>query len=347
MVALHYKLNQNTDYDRIQVSELGSGKSDSFVKTKRLPQAIIIGSRKSGTRALLQFLQLNPAIRSAKREVHFFDKSQNYKLGLDWYKDQMPLSLRNETTIEKTPVYFVTNGVPERVKSMNASIKLILIFRDPVIRLISDYSQLIANKIEASSVKNKDELSPAPMLEDEESYVKSDYYNGNNETTTFDEAEEIWRNGEASFVEYVKRSDGGIDDQRRAIRIGMYASYLEKWKTFFRKDQFHFVDGEKLILNPYEELSKLESFLNLKATIKPEDFVFNEKKGFYCINVTSSSTMRNEPASNKIKISCLSKNKGRRHVHVKAELIDDLRKFYTPYNEYLYSLTGQNFDWPN
>ncbi|KAK6026390.1 hypothetical protein OSTOST_07666, partial [Ostertagia ostertagi] len=45
--------------------------------------AIIVGVKKAGTRALLEFLRLNPNIRAPGPEVHFFDK--NYHKGLDWY----------------------------------------------------------------------------------------------------------------------------------------------------------------------------------------------------------------------------------------------------------------------
>ncbi|KJH47621.1 hypothetical protein DICVIV_06280 [Dictyocaulus viviparus] len=45
---------------------------------------IIIGVKKAGTRALLEFLRLNPNIRAPGPEVHFFDK--NYHKGLEWYR---------------------------------------------------------------------------------------------------------------------------------------------------------------------------------------------------------------------------------------------------------------------
>jgi hypothetical protein len=111
-------------------------------KTRELPQCIIIGVRKGGTRALLDFLSIHPGIQSAGREIHFFDRDENYNLGLDWYRSQMPLSTPGQITIEKTPKYFVTREVPERIAKMNASIKLILIVRDPLERTISDYAQL-------------------------------------------------------------------------------------------------------------------------------------------------------------------------------------------------------------
>lgn len=54
------------------------------VLQKRFPEAIIIGVKKCGTRALLEFLKLNPRVKAPGPEVHFFDK--HYDLGYEWYR---------------------------------------------------------------------------------------------------------------------------------------------------------------------------------------------------------------------------------------------------------------------
>lgn len=51
---------------------------------QRFPGAIIIGVKKCGTRALLEFLKLNEHVRAPGPEVHFFDK--NFDKGYDWYR---------------------------------------------------------------------------------------------------------------------------------------------------------------------------------------------------------------------------------------------------------------------
>ncbi|RWS06764.1 heparan sulfate glucosamine 3-O-sulfotransferase 5-like protein [Dinothrombium tinctorium] len=122
-------------------------KRPHFSKThRRLPQCIIIGVRKGGTRALLEFLNIHPAVQKASDEVHFFDDDSKYEMGLEWYRRQMPYSFPEQVTIEKSPAYFVTESTPYRIHAMNSSVKLILIVRDPVTRLISDYAQLAENK---------------------------------------------------------------------------------------------------------------------------------------------------------------------------------------------------------
>ncbi|KAB1265390.1 Heparan sulfate glucosamine 3-O-sulfotransferase 3A1 [Camelus dromedarius] len=54
--------------------------------SKQLPQAIIIGVKKGGTRALLEFLRVHPDVRAVGAEPHFFDRS--YHKGLAWYRAQ-------------------------------------------------------------------------------------------------------------------------------------------------------------------------------------------------------------------------------------------------------------------
>ena len=67
---------------------------------------------------------------------------REYKQGLEWYRQQMPLSLPSQITLEKTPNYLVDWEVPKRVYNFNESIKLILIVREPISRAVSDYVQL-------------------------------------------------------------------------------------------------------------------------------------------------------------------------------------------------------------
>ncbi|XP_028843500.1 heparan sulfate glucosamine 3-O-sulfotransferase 4 [Denticeps clupeoides] len=113
---------------------------------KKLPQAIIIGVKKGGTRALLEALRVHPDVRAVGNEPHFFDR--NYERGLEWYRDLMPSTLEGQITMEKTPSYFVTNNAPKRIHSMSKDIKLIIVVRNPVTRAISDYTQTLSKKPE-------------------------------------------------------------------------------------------------------------------------------------------------------------------------------------------------------
>ena len=114
---------------------------------RHLPGCLIIGVRKGGTRALLEFLNMHPMIQAHRKETHYFDNTDNYSNGLEWYRKRMPYSFPDQVTVEKTPAYFTSESVPERVYRMNCSVKLVVVLRDPVERVISDYTQIHSNKL--------------------------------------------------------------------------------------------------------------------------------------------------------------------------------------------------------
>lgn len=81
--------NTNSQLDSIQsllasASKEASNFTSAEVAMKRLPKAIIIGAKKAGTRALLEFLRLHPNVEGTGPEPHFFDR--NYDKGLQWYR---------------------------------------------------------------------------------------------------------------------------------------------------------------------------------------------------------------------------------------------------------------------
>ncbi|XP_061788081.1 heparan sulfate glucosamine 3-O-sulfotransferase 3B1b [Nerophis lumbriciformis] len=133
-----------------QLSGLSSFSNGSG--SKKLPQAIIIGVKKGGTRALLEFLRVHPDIRAVGAEPHFFDR--NYDKGLGWYRDLMPKTLEGQITMEKTPSYFVTKEAPARIAAMSRATKLIVVVRDPVTRAISDYTQTLSKKPDIPSFQS-------------------------------------------------------------------------------------------------------------------------------------------------------------------------------------------------
>ncbi|XP_049775084.1 heparan sulfate glucosamine 3-O-sulfotransferase 6 isoform X2 [Schistocerca cancellata] len=116
-------------------------KHQGLEPSRKFPDALIIGVKKGGTRALLEFIRLHPDVRAAGSEVHFFDKF--YAKGFEWYRNRMPPTLEGQVTMEKTPSYFVTREAPQRVYEMSPITKLLVVVRDPVTRAISDYTQAV------------------------------------------------------------------------------------------------------------------------------------------------------------------------------------------------------------
>ncbi|KAL4624393.1 heparan sulfate glucosamine 3-O-sulfotransferase 2-like [Arapaima gigas] len=135
-----------------------SGAGGAKFGNKKLPNAIIVGVKKGGTRAVLEFIRIHPDVRAVGTEPHFFDR--NYERGFDWYRSLMPRTLDSQITMEKTPSYFVTREAPRRISSMSRNTKLIVVVRNPVTRAISDYTQTLSKKpdiptFEVLAFKNK------------------------------------------------------------------------------------------------------------------------------------------------------------------------------------------------
>ena len=118
---------------------------------KRFPNAIIIGVKKGGTKALLEMLCFHPIIKGCKIEPQFF--SFHFENGLKWYIDQMPITGEGELTIEKSPNYFNVELSPQRIYNITLGrIKLILIVRNPITRAISDYVHILISRKKDPSI---------------------------------------------------------------------------------------------------------------------------------------------------------------------------------------------------
>ncbi|XP_044732117.1 heparan sulfate glucosamine 3-O-sulfotransferase 1 [Chrysoperla carnea] len=228
--------------------------------SRRLPQAIIIGVRKCGTRALLEMLYLHPMIQKAAGEVHFFDRDDNYRKGLEWYRKKMPHSFRGQITIEKSPSYFVTPEVPERIRAMNASVKLLLIVREPVTRAISDYTQLRSHAAATASPPSL--LPPIPQQQ-------------------------------KSFEQLALLPDGTVNEAYKPLAISMYHTFMHRWLEVFPREQILIVNGDMLIEDPVPQLQRIEHFLGIEPRIGKHNFYFNETKGFFCLrNDTADKCLR-------------------------------------------------------
>ncbi|XP_067874517.1 heparan sulfate glucosamine 3-O-sulfotransferase 5 [Heterodontus francisci] len=259
---------------------------------QQLPQAIIIGVRKGGTRALLEMLNLHPAVVKASQEIHFFDNDENYAKGIEWYRKKMPFSYPYQITIEKSPAYFITEEVPERIYKMNSSIKLLIIVREPTTRAISDYTQVLEGK----ERKNK----------------------------TYYKFEKL----------AIDPTTCEVNTKYKAVRTSIYTKHLERWLKYFPIEQFHIVDGDRLITEPLPELQLVEKFLNLPPRISQYNLYFNATRGFYCLRF------------NFVFNKCLAGSKGRIHPEVDPLVINKLHKFFHPFNQKFYQITGRTFSWP-
>lgn len=73
----------------------------------------------------------------ASKELRFFDKF--YKRGWDWYFSRFPETSEDERTGEATPMYMYRTLIARRMKEHLPHVKLIVMLRNPVDRLISNF----------------------------------------------------------------------------------------------------------------------------------------------------------------------------------------------------------------
>lgn len=230
------------------------GDSDKFGRplgdaAKRLPDALIIGARKGGTRALITFLAMHPKVVTTGDEVQFFNNNDSYAKGLGWYIEQMPAARSDQVLIEKTAEYFHVLWVPERVKQMNPDIKIMLVIRDPFIRMVSDY-----NFLRRFAAANTVEGYEFPELK-----------------YTLEELA-------------VDNATGSVNTAFGGLHRSKYYKFFGNWLKHFPRQQIHIINGDRLASeNPALELSKVEQFLGVDQYFTESFFYKDEEKGFYCI----------------------------------------------------------------
>ena len=223
---------------------LSQSDSDSELQ-RRLPQCIIIGQMKCGTRALLEYLALHPDVAVANHEVVYFVNF--YEKGQEWYRNQMPLSTPGQITVEKSPAYCMSPRTALRILALNANIKVILVVRDPVDRSVSDWIQTcrMLRKVNDSSVERQ--------------------------CQTYESSGILTSNGE-------------VNKGSPFIRRSSYANIIKFWTDSFAiGSQLHIVDGDNLVSDPVSEMEMVETFLGVRHYLTKDNFVLDEERGFYCM----------------------------------------------------------------
>ncbi|HEC77247.1 MAG TPA: hypothetical protein ENI33_08350 [Thermoplasmatales archaeon] len=130
-----------------------------------LPNFIIPGAMKSGTTALRIYLAQHPDVFMASKEIHFFDREENFEKGIEWY-EKFFNDWNGERAIgEKTPEYLYDEKVPERIYNVLPNVKLIFVLRNPVDRAYSHYWHNVRNGQEMMSFEE--------ALEKEEERIKN------------------------------------------------------------------------------------------------------------------------------------------------------------------------------
>ena len=266
----------DSTYSRSLLEKTGEERS-------KLPDVILFGCSKCGTRAFIDFLDHHPHVESAGKEVDYFNR--NYDMGLKWYESKMPKAHEGDVIIEKSPDYLDNLAVPERIYEMNSSIKLIVILCEPIRRALSDYAQEVAS----------------------------------NKT-------------QKRFEEKAFLPNGDVNAEYYAIKRGKYSLYLNFWIRQFPLDNIHIVEGNLLRDKPWIVMEDAEEYLGLPKYFREEMFHLDEKVKLY------TYVRDGEPMP-------VGEAKGRKHPTLTKEQLEALQTYYEPYNEDLFNLIDQRFNW--
>ena len=85
----------------------------------------------------------------------------------------------------------------------------------------------------------------------------------------------------ASFTKTVLYNTNEINTHSSQISVSMYDIYYSQWLQWFPKEQILIVNGDNLKFNPVEELTNIETFLNIPHYFENDMFkvIVNESSG--------------------------------------------------------------------
>lgn len=117
------------------------------------------------------------------------------------------------------------------------------------------------------------------------------------------------------------------------IDFSNYQKHAKAWIENFSLEQILLVDGHTFETDPAKELKKIERFLNICSYFTSERFVFNIKKGKYCLRTKKNG------------YNCLGVNKGRTHPQVSDNVLTLLQDYFRPLNKQFFEMVHRQFDW--
>eukprot|EP01035_Chromulina_nebulosa_P027768 gene27768-36560_t len=229
------------------------------------PSVFIIGSMKSdltGTTSLSNALgNSSKFCIDDLKEKNFFSFPANYAKGVSWYLKEFPQKCRTKAdylTLDATPSYIDTQNVPKLIGSFYksqelAQKKFILILRDPVARLYSEYQHWHRNCLSQIFKKpNKAAVALDGLNKCRRVSPSSNSLNATvgNKTKV---AEQL-----LSFSEFLHTPEGKV-----SVTKGDYHTHIANWLQVVSRDQLFIVGFTPMIQRSAQTLTALSSFLNI------------------------------------------------------------------------------------
>lgn len=219
------------------------------------PDFVIIGTQRGGTTSLHAYLRAHPDIETpAKKEIHFL--TDRFERGTEWYIGQFPADVPDGSLVgEATPYALYHPLAPERLHDIAPGARLIVLLRNPVDRAYSHYLH--------ERARGHESLSFEAAIAAEAERLKG--------------IEQQLESGDLSASDMHKRAS--------YLARGRYARQLERWFSFFSRDQFLILQSEHLYASPASTTRRVTDFLDIQPL---------SGDAFSALNATSGPPMEAE-----------------------------------------------------
>lgn len=214
------------------------------------PNFVIIGAQKCGTTSLFSYLdELAGFSGSVPKEVHYFDREDNFRKGTKWYEGHFLRKNRgSQLFFEASPTYLCREKVPERLRTYNQDLKFILIIREPISRAYSAWNMY--------RQWSDDGVVPWGIANDQHGRDESPIYR------TF------FKYGCPSFTDYIKIEmdlieKGDLEEEPSLIRRGLYKEQIERYVELFGWDKILILGFNELKNDSETVIRKCHEFLGV------------------------------------------------------------------------------------
>lgn len=279
---------------------------DDYEMKYSKPDFLVIGAPKSGTTSLFHYLsQHYQIIPPEYKEPAFF--AWHNKKGYNWYLSKFP-KLNNKgkrLTFEATPMYLYNESSPSLINMYLPEVKMISILRDPVERAYSHWNF----------------------------YHTSKYIN-----------ETEWRisniKDNRSFEEAVTHELNGyiLSDAHAYLKIGCYKEQINRFLTYFKREQMLFLDYRDMKRNINKFLTSVCDFLNIDKDV----YRNVEYNSVVHDTYIAKGEMKNSNFSSK-QFEIHNANLYKKEISI--ELRNKLYSFFNEKNKGLNDLIGNEFEW--